>query len=106
MQDDKWEAALDKIQDQFEVLEQGEESLEAGPGGRVEFIVFNSPMGRLRVERTTKPKVIDKKSFGGSKYGASTGVEYIYSDTEQVKTVQAFRDSNGEWQPIEAESLI
>lgn len=105
MNDDKWAGILDRIQSQFEILEQGEEKLADVPNGKAEFIVFESPMGKIRLERLHKPKVIDKKTIGGSKYGASTGVEYIYSDTEQVKTFQAFKEVDGEWEPVDAEGF-
>ncbi len=105
MNDDKWGEILDKVADKFEVLEQGKEEL-TDPKGLREFVIFNSPMGRIQLERTTRPKVIDRKTFGGSKYGAAGGVENVYSDTEVVKTFKAYKEENEQWEPFEAEGLV
>jgi hypothetical protein len=91
MNDEKWGEILDRVKEKFQVVDEGKTELEQIPNTTVEFIVFDSPMGRLRLEWITKPRVIDKKTFGGSKYGAGTGVEYIYSDTEQTKLYKHFR---------------
>ncbi|OGB73788.1 hypothetical protein A3K24_03100 [candidate division Kazan bacterium RIFCSPHIGHO2_01_FULL_44_14] len=105
MNDEKWGTILDRIQSQFQVIDQGEETIADIPNGKLEFIVFDSPMGRLKLERVTKPKVLDRKSFGGSKYGAASGVEYIYSDSEMTHMFSAFKDADGEWESFNAEGL-
>lgn len=105
MNDDKWGEILDTVQAKFEMLDQGKEDLTDPPGLR-EFVIFVSPMGKMMFERTTRPKVVDKKTFGGSKYGAASGVENIYSDTEVVKTFKAYKDVDGEWKPFEAEGML
>lgn len=101
MNDDKWGTLLDRIQDQFGVLEEGDEALVDVSNGRREFVVFNGPMGKMMLERLTTPRVLGEKSFGGSKYGTGTGVEKIYSPDETVKTMRAYRDDNGEWVEID-----
>ena len=105
MTDDKWEIVLDRIQSQFQVIKHGEEAIADVPNGKLEFIIFDSPMGKLRLERATKPKVLDRKSFGGSKYGVATSVEYIYSVIEITHTFSAFKEVDGEWEPFNAEGL-
>ena len=100
MNDEKWSEILDKVISKFEVLEQGKEVLR-DPDGLREFVIFESPMGKLMLERVTKPKVIDRKTFGGSKYGAASGVENVYSDIEVVKTFKAYKDEGGQWAPID-----
>ncbi|MFH0905126.1 MAG: hypothetical protein V1826_00160 [bacterium] len=106
MQDDKWGEILDKIEGRFDVLDQGEEAVSDIPNARREFVVFESPLGKIRFERTTKPRVEGIKTFGGHKHGTASGVEKIYSDSEQVKVFQAFKEVDGEWQPIDAEGLV
>jgi len=102
MNDDKWSELIDRIQDRFGILEQGDEPVEDIPNGRREFVVFNGPLGKMMLERMTKPRVIGEKSFGGSKYGTGTGVEKIYSPDEMVKVMRAYRDNDGDWEEIEA----
>jgi hypothetical protein len=105
MNDDKWGLLLDRIQEQFGVLEQGDEKDNDVPQAHREFVIFNGPMGRMMLERVTHPRVIGEKSFGGSKYGTGAGVEKIYSPDETVKTVKAYRDDDGEWVEIDAGSF-
>jgi len=105
MSDDKWAELLDRIESQFGVLDRGDEVLEGASQGHREFVVFNGPMGKMMLERTTRPKVIGEKSFGGSKYGAGSGVEKIYSPDETVKIMKAYRDEDGEWVEIDAGSF-
>ncbi len=105
MNDDKWGEILDRVVAQFDVLEEGKEDLN-DPKGVREFVIFNGPAGKMMFERTTKPKVVGRKSFGGSKYGAASGVENIYSDSEVVKTFKAYKEEGGEWVPFEAEGML
>jgi hypothetical protein len=101
MNDDKWGELLDRIQDQFGVLEEGSEQLDDVPNGKREFVIFNGPMGKMMLERLTTPRVVGEKSFGGSKYGTGSGVEKIYSPDETVKTMRAYRDDGGEWMEMD-----
>lgn len=101
MNDSRWAEILDQVADKFEVEDQGRYDLEDVPNGTVEYIEFNSPMGKLRLERATTPRVEKTKATGGSKYGAGSYVEKVYSDTDMVKTFQAFKEVNGGWEEFE-----
>ena len=106
MNDDKWGLLLDRVQEQFGILEQGSEPLEGIPNGSREFVIFNGPMGKMMLERRTTPRVIGEKSFGGSKYGTGAGVEKIYSPDETVTTIRAYKDDGGgDWEEIDASAM-
>ncbi len=98
MQDDKWLDILGQVKDNFEVLEENKEELDPGPG-EVEYIVFNGPLGKIKLERTTKPVVLDKKGIGSRRIGSQATVEYIYSDTEKSNTFRAYKweDAEDDW---------
>ena len=102
MNDDKWGELLDRIKDRFGILEEGDEEILDMPSGRREFVVFEGPMGKMMLERTTKPRVMGEKSFGGSKYGTGSGVEKIYSPDETVKTMKAYRLVGEDWEEVKA----
>ena len=102
MTDDKWGELIDRIEGQFGILEQGKEPIQNVPNAYREFMIFDGLMGKMMLERMTKPKVLGEKSFGGSKYGTGSGVEKIYSDDEVVKTLKVYRDDDGEWVEIDA----
>lgn len=101
MNDAKWGEIVDRVADSFGIKEQGREELTDVPNGYVEFIVFDSPMGHIRLEREVTPKVEGTHVSGGSKYGAGSLVEKIYSDSETVKTFMAWKEVDGEWERFE-----
>lgn len=103
MNDNRWSELIDKLESSFTILDRGREELENVPHGVIDFLIFEGPAGKMMVERTTKPKTLGEKSFGGSKYGAGSNVEKIYSDSETVSTIQVYKEIGGEWEPIEVE---
>ena len=104
---EKWQNIISLIKDKFEVEEEGVEELEDIPDGKVEFIIFSGPLGRMRLEYTTKPVILDKKTIGSKRIGSDTAVQYIYSDTEVSNTFKAYKwDADSEeWTEMEKESL-
>ncbi len=106
MTDAKWADILDKVETNFRIEDQGEYEITEAPGGQVQFIVFESPLGMLRFERKLTPRVEDTKTVGGSKYGMGQNIQKVYSDTETVNTFSAFKWDGGEWAEIEGEGLI
>lgn len=104
MTEEKWQDIIGQIKDEFKVLEQRTEALENMPG-QVEYIIFEGPVGKMKLEFTTKPLVLDKKGLGSRRIGSRTKVEYIYSDTEKVHTFKAYKwdEARNEWVEMEAE---
>ncbi|MFA5135662.1 MAG: hypothetical protein WC505_07820 [Patescibacteria group bacterium] len=103
MQDEKWQEILGRVQDDFEVLDHGTEELGEVPG-TVEHIIFMGPLGKMKLERTSRPLVLDKKALGSKRIGSDTHVEYIYSDTEKTHTFKAYRWDDGQDDWVEMES--
>lgn len=103
MNDQRWQDIIGMVKDKFEVKDYRLEDLseEEGPG-TVEVIEFISPLGLVKLERTTKPLVIDKKTIGSRRIGSSTTVNYIYSDTEKTHKFKAyqFNVATGDWKEM------
>lgn len=95
MQDEKWQDIIGRVQDDFEVLEHETKELDLGPGS-AEYIIFNCPLGKMKLERTTRPLVLDKKGLGSRRIGSQTKIEYIYSDTEETHTFKAYKWDEGQ----------
>jgi len=104
---DKWQNIVSLIKDQFEVEDEGKEELANVPNGIMEFIIFQGPLGRIKLEYTTKPVVLDKKSIGSKRIGSEATVQYIYSDTEFANIFKAYKwdDDRSDWVEMEKESL-
>lgn len=108
MTDEKWEKIIGQIKDNenLELIDQRTEDLpeEAGQG-TVEIIEFKGPLGMMKLERTTQPLVIDKKTIGSRRIGSHTEVEYIYSDTEKVHKFKVYRfdENEDDWKEMKME---
>lgn len=104
MHDDKWKDTLDRISERFDILEQGSEPLPEYPNGKREFIVFTSPLGKVRLERITKPRTIGERAVTSRRIGGATKVESLYDLHDFVHFIRAQRwnDSTNVWQDIDA----
>jgi len=106
MTDEKWQDIIAKIKDNFELIDHHTKEFPEERGkGEVEIIEFNGPLGKMRLERTTQPLVIDKKTIGSRRIGSDIKVEYIYSDTEKVHKFTAYKynDDSQSWVEMEME---
>lgn len=96
------------IKDRFEILES--ERIEDAdlPGAVTERIVFQSPAGKMKLEFSTRPAIVDKKTHGSRRIGGDTSVEYIYSDEDFVYKLHAFRFSEGSdmWEEMKASDFL
>lgn len=107
MTDERWKEIKDMIEEQFEVLDKRVEDFSDRPGTK-EVIEFLGPMGKIRLERTDQPLLLGKKTIGSRRIGSETTVQYIYSDTERIKKLKAYRwdEPTGEWLEIEIEKGV
>jgi hypothetical protein len=103
MKDDKWGEILDRILTNFKVLsrEQTQEDV-----AEIETLVFEAPIGKIKLVRTVRPAVLDKKVIGAHRRGKSSAqYEYIYSPDEKVSTFDAYREVDGEWEKMDADAF-
>ena len=98
----KWEDLLDKVEKMFGFIEH---TTEEYPERRmtVETAVFDGASGRIKLERTKKPVVLDQKTTYSKRVGSGVTMEYILSDDEYVDTVRFFRWDRlvREWKQID-----
>ena len=102
----KWEDLLDKIEKLFGFTEH---TTEECPGQRmtVETAIFDGASGRIKLERTVKPLVLDTKVSYSKRMGSEAVTEYVLSDDECVDTVRFFRWDRltREWKQIDLEDI-
>ncbi|NQT49249.1 hypothetical protein HQ571_00990 [Candidatus Kuenenbacteria bacterium] len=99
MQDDKWHDILDRVKEQFEIQMQETEPHSNIERGQVETVIFESPIGRIKLVRTTTPRVLDKKTIYSARAGSDMNVQYEYSKTEYVHDLKIFKwdDVRDDW---------
>jgi transcriptional regulator NrdR family protein len=102
MHQGKWEDLLDKIEKMFGFVEH---RIDEYPERRMTFemAVFDGASGRIKLERTVKPVVLDAKTTYSKRVGSEVVTEYVLSDDEYVDTVQFFRWDTlaREWKQID-----
>jgi len=107
MTPEKWENLIDNIKDKFKVEEHKNEHLDERGGTDIEFIIFKGPLGRMKLEFTTKPLVLDKKTTYSRRIGSQTAIEYIYSEDEKTHKLMAYKwdDFQNDWVEIDPNSF-
>ena len=107
MSPDKWNNIIGQIQDNFEVEEHDHRHEDEMGGVDIEFIVFQGPLGRIKLEFVSKPVVLDKKTIYSNRIGSGTKVDYIYSDTEKSHKMIAYKwDEGGDrWVEMDGRSF-
>ena len=104
---DRWKDILGQIKENFSVLEHQTLASEERGGVTTEYIVFEGPLGKMKLEFITKPKVIDKKTTYSNRIGSEVNVDYIYSPSEKVHQFFIYRWEEAEdaWRPVEADNF-
>ena len=110
MSPEKWEEIKTMTGRQFEVEEEGVEDLLINTAegqvkqGFAEFVVFSGPMGRLKLQFQTKPKLESKDFHYSHRAGTSARIEYKFSEDEVVHTFKVYKydDIEDDWDEIDA----
>jgi len=103
MTDDRWQEIKDMVKKNFSIAENQILDLPAEEGGGTkEEVIFNGPLGKMKLEYSIKPLVIDKKTTYSKRIGSETKVTYITSDIEKVRKMQAFKwdEPSQDWEKI------
>ena len=110
MIDEKWEALKDELRRKFKIEDEHFEDLivHTSDGdvlsGKIEVLIFPTPIGKIKLTRESKPVVLDKKIIYSHQQGKSGRAEYKFSDTEFSHKIVAYKwdDYNDEWKEIDA----
>jgi len=113
MQDDKWEALKEELGRKFQVQDNRFEDLyaETAEGsvvsGKLEIIEFETPMGLIKLERESRPVVLEKKEFYSHQQNKAARTEYKFSDKEFSHKIKAYKWDNYEdaWREMDAEAF-
>lgn len=103
----KWQEIVGKIKDNFKVEESGREHLEDDGGAEIEYLVFNGPLGRLKLEFISRPVILDKKTKYSKRIGATTVIDYIYSPDEKSHKLKVYKwdEALNDWLEIDVKKF-
>ncbi len=63
---------------------------------KIETLVFEGATGRMKLERTSRPLFLEKRTHFSKRIGSQPSIEYVPSETEEIEKVKLFR-----WDDIE-----
>lgn len=109
MTDEKWQEIMGMIKEKFDVLEhEQEEFSEEEGGGLYEYVIFIGPLGKMKLVRTVKPKVVDRKVITSRRIGGASKEEFVFSADETIQKIEAYRwnDERENWEAVEAEEIL
>ncbi len=104
---DRWRDIVGQIQDNFAVAEHETLNFEEEGGSSLERLIFDSPLGRVKLEFFVRPKILDKKVTYSNRIGSESVVEYIYDPTEKTCQLLVYRwsEADNSWLPFNADNL-
>ena len=104
---EKWQDIIGNIEDNFTVEERGKRHEDEMGGIDIEFIIFQGPLGRMKLEFITKPILLDKKTTYSRRIGSETKVDYVYSEDEKSHKLVAYKwdQRQEEWTEIDSSSF-
>lgn len=109
MTEEKWLNLVSMIEESFGIDDRQKEELseEEGPGEK-EIVEFKGVMGKMKLVRLVRPLILDKKTTYSKRAGSETKVDYIYSDTETVTSLKAYRfdEATDDWQEIDVNAFM
>ncbi|MDA2936561.1 hypothetical protein MYX06_05070 [Patescibacteria group bacterium AH-259-L05] len=124
----KWEQLVFLAEEKFGIDNQFSEDFVVSENsrgekvmGKREAVEFEGPLGKMRLEKITRPRVIDKKVLSRKRIGSGVTVDYIYSDDDPVVELKIYRNrapqnpvtrsahnknrEDGEWEEVSPESM-
>jgi len=107
MNPERWDKIKGNVLDNMEVEESDSYKSDETDGAEVEFIIFKSPLGRIKLEFVTKPLILDKKTIYSNRIGSETKVDYVYSDTEKTYRLNFYKwdEDRDSWSEIDAKKF-
>lgn len=112
MNPERWEKIIYQVEEKFGINKRYTEDFEVAQTisgekimGKKEIIEFKSPLGQIKLEKISRPRIIDKKVLHSKRIGSQTAVDYLYSDKEEVSQLKIYKQNNGEWEEVSPEMM-
>ena len=110
MQEDKaWDRIVDAIDTKFGLIDHGRSKRPVEDAGElteyVSYIVFERDGDKYKVERVQGPAIIDRKTIGARRAGATVRMENIYDPDEVSFRTNLYKKDGEEWAAIDASTL-
>ena len=98
MNDEQWDRVIDQIDAKFGIKDKGVEKVERT---KTEWFIFEHPSGEIKIERVSRPIIIEEKRIYTKRPGTQATVEPVYSDTEFSHRVNLYVREGDTWRPVD-----
>jgi hypothetical protein len=107
MNDERWDELLYKIGLKSGPLDVKTDTQDEGRT-KIETVVFETAMGRLKLQRTSRPVVLERKTRYSKRIGGATDEEYVYSETEKSYRVVLYRwnEEESSWDEVDIRKVF
>ena len=114
MNQERWDNIISMVEEKFPPAELSSEDIEIGEDehnnpvkGKIERLEFTGPLGKMKLEKTTKPRVVDKQTLHSNRAGSDVRVNYVYSKDEFSQFMKAYKwnEDEEEWKEIDVGSF-
>jgi|ERR1700683_662777 len=108
-EDRAWDRIVDAIEAKFGLKDHGRGTRAVADAKdlteHVSFVVFERGGERFKLERVVGPAIIDRKTIGARRAGASVRYENVYDPDETSLRTNLYREDGGEWTQIDPAAL-
>lgn len=110
MNDDRWMDLVDSIEAKFRIVERGKDQIKdwdsGAPKADVEWIVFEGPSGKMKLERVSRFAITDEKVLF-HRHAKGSQIERKYSDTEKTHKVHLYKFNDRDiWEELNLSDMF
>jgi len=113
MNPSKWENLIFLAEEKFGIEKKYKEDFEVAElttgekiMGQRQIVEFKSSLGWIRLEKSSRPKIIDKKVLHTKRIGGRVAIDFVYSDEEKVEELKIYRQNeDNQWVEINPEDM-
>jgi hypothetical protein len=110
MQEDKaWERIVDAIDTKYGLKDFGKSKRPVDDAHElteyVAYIIFEREGTKYRLERLQTPAILERKTMGARRAGATVRMQNIYDPHEFSYKTNLYKDNAGDWEPVDPSAL-
>jgi hypothetical protein len=110
MQEDKaWDRIVDAVDTKFGLQDHGRTKRQVEDAHdlteNVSWVVFERGGDRYKLERIQGPAIIDRKTIGARRAGASVKYQNVYDSSEISFRTNLFKENGEDWEKIDPAAL-
>jgi hypothetical protein len=108
-EDKAWDRIVDAIDTKYGLTDHGRSKrpVEDAPDltEHVSYVVFERNGERYKLERIAGPAIIDRKTMGARRAGATVHMQNVYDPEETSFRTNLYRENGGDWDAIDPSAL-